>query len=170
VSDDLEQSLLKMANDPDTPAHLRLGALKQSALFRRAEMPAANRNGRPMMADRDDGRPPDPLLERFPELLRDEDGRPQPADPMADLDFDGWVGRMPHPLYARVLYAVPWHPTDGAGRARKDVHKGEEARILLDAEARFLRECRNRGLDVPDPDDEVDMQRWLRQLKRRKRT
>jgi hypothetical protein len=159
VADDLEKSLLAMANDPETPAHLRLGALKQLALFKRQETPA--RGGGPA-PERDDGLPGDPLLADFPDEP-DEHGRPLPPDPMADLHWAAITGRMPHPAYARALVRVPF-----PAPARPEP-KGAHAKLLLDAEAWFLRECRNRGIDVPDPDDELDMQRWQRSQKRRKR-
>ncbi len=146
VAFDLEAELRKMAEDPDLPAHLKLGVLKQLAALTGGGEP--ERGNKPVLAERADGLPPDPLLERFPEVLTDDEGRPNPADPMADLSWAGVVGRMPHALYARVLHTCPWHPTDLRYRSAKDMHRGEEARTLRDAEERSLREARNRGFDT----------------------
>jgi len=90
-----------------------------------------------------DGLPPDPLLHEFPVML-DEQGRASPQDPQADLDWAVIVGRAPHSLYARVLHACPWHPADLAKRGRGT----DEGEVLLAAEARFLRACRDLGMDA----------------------
>jgi hypothetical protein len=45
------------------------------------------------------------------------------------------------------------------------MHSGGEARVLRDAEARFLREARNRGLDTES--DEVAEKRRRKQGNRR---
>jgi hypothetical protein len=137
--------LRKMSTDPETPAHLRLGALKELGRLERSEA----RQPQPA-ADRDDGLPTDPLLADFPDRPDPDSGRVLPADPMADLDWQQVTGRMPHRLYAKVLVRVPEAATK---------------RLLLDAEARFLRECRNLGLDTEA--DEVAERRWRRQQKRR---
>jgi hypothetical protein len=113
VADDVEAELRKMAEDPELPAHSKLGVLKQLVALR-GTAERAN-GGRGVMAARVDGLPPDPLLEQFPPMLY-EHGQMPPADPMADLSWCGIVGRMPHQLYARVMYAVPWHPTDLGGK------------------------------------------------------
>jgi hypothetical protein len=120
VADEVEAELKRMAEDPEMPAHLKLGALKQLVALRGTGAPA--RGGEPVvLPEREDGLPPDPLLERFPEVLADEDGRPNLPDPMADLSWAGIVGRMPHALYARVLHTCPWHPNElaKAGRPRR---------------------------------------------------
>lgn len=98
------------------------------------------------MPRRDDGLPPDPLLEDFPPTLN-ENGRVPPADRKADLSWEGVVGRPPHTLYAKVLHTCPWHPTNLIGRYRslKAMQAGDEAKTLRDVEARFLREARHRG-------------------------
>lgn len=143
-----------MAQDESVPAHLRLGALKQLAVTGRQEKQGANgqvSGSRP----REDGLPDDPLLEQFPDAP-DEHGRPRPPDPMADLDWELVVGRPPHHLYARVLVCVPFAP------GHRDA---EQAKVLLDAEARFLRECRNRGIEGADDVSERRVRR--RQKKRR---
>ena len=73
-----------------------------------------------------DGLPADPLTESYP------DPHPEgPRDPMADLDWASAVGRWPHPLYRKALRGVP--PRAG----RKE---------LLEAEAKFLRACRDAGI------------------------
>jgi hypothetical protein len=142
----IEDDLRAMADDPDTPAHLRLGALRELGRLQRSEPTKVNGHE----PERDDGLPPDPLLADFP-LEADEEPFEAGADPMADLAFAEIVGRMPHPLYATVLFRIPNH-------ADKDT--------LVRAEAMFLRDCRNRGLDTIDPDDDVAMRRWLRKQKR----
>jgi hypothetical protein len=142
----IEDDLRAMADDPDTPAHLRLGALRELGRLQRSEPTKVNGHE----PEREDGLPDDPLLAAFP-LDAEEEPYAAGADPMADLDFEQIVGRMPHPLYAKVLFRIP-------GRVDKDT--------LVRAEAQFLRECRNRGLDTIDPDDDVAMRRWLRKQKR----
>jgi hypothetical protein len=144
VADDVEAELRKMAEDPGLPAHLKLGVLKQLIALRSLAKPAGSGHAPVVMPDREDGLPPDPLLEEFP-ADADEHGRVLPADPMADLDWCQAVGRMPHAMYARVLYVVPT----------------SDKQTLLDAEARFLREARNRGLDTEA--DEVADRRKRRQ-------
>lgn len=134
-----------MAEDPQTPQHLRLGALKQLVALTTAGAPATTTTGTAVvMPKRDDGLPPDPLLEDFPPVV-DENGRVPPADPMADLDWCRVVRRMPHALYAKVLYVVP---TD-------------DKQTLIDAEQRFLREARNRGFDT-EADEVADARRRRR--------
>lgn len=154
-----------MAEDPDTPAHLKLGALKQLVALRTADPDASSSSTGPVVVvpRRADGLPPDPLLDEFPEVLVDEDGRAVPPDPMADLSWAGIVGRPPHALYAKVLHTCPWHPTDAARgyRSAKEMHRGDEAQTLRDAEARFLRACRDRGLDT-EADEVADVRRRRR--------
>ena len=148
--DPIEAELRKMAEDPNTPQHLKLGALKQLVALMGFGEPAKADGPVVVVPKRADGLPPDPLLEEFPGMLVDDGGRAVHADPMADLSWAGIVGRAPHSLYARVLHACPWHPTDlGRGYASpRDMGRGDEAGVLLDAEARFLRACRDRGLDT----------------------
>ena len=91
-------------------------------------------NGSPSPTRADDGLPVDPLITAFSvETVDRATGAPLPPDPMADLDWRQVTGRMPHRLYAKALFVCP----EGADRA-----------ALLAAEAAFLRECRNRGMDV----------------------
>ena len=157
---DLEAELRAMAADPGVPVHLKLGALKQLVALRGTAEPAASAVGR--VPARTDGLPADPLLADYPPPL-DEHGQMPPADPMADLSWGGVVGRAPHALYARVLHACPWHPTD---LHRKPDRRSEEARILLDAEARFLREARNLGFDT-EADEVAEVRRRRRREQRR---
>ncbi len=130
---DVEEELRKMAEDPNTPQHLRLGAVKQLVALMGVAGDSGAKGAGPVvvMPQRADGLPPDPLLDAFPVTL-DEHGHALPADPMADLDCARVVKRMPHALYAKVLQVVP---TD-------------DKQILIDAEQRFLREARNRGFDT----------------------
>jgi hypothetical protein len=152
VSDfDLEAELRAMAADPDLPAHLKLGVLKQLAALRGTAEPVNGSGGPVVMPEREDGLPADPLLEEFPPRL-DEHGHVPPADPMADLDWCAAVGRMPHALYAKVLYVCP---------------PSADKRTLVDAEARFLREARNAGFDTEA--DEVAEKRRRRQRNGRAR-
>jgi hypothetical protein len=151
VPDDLEAELRRMADDPDTPAHLKLGALRELGRLVRKKPPEKARRSSAS------GLPPDPLLEAHPSE-GDEDGRELPPDPMADLDFAAWVGREPHELYRRVLVAVPFSPP---GRPEP---RSPQARELLDAEARFLRECRDRGIEGAEPVNEIAARR--RRLRR----
>ena len=134
-----------MAEDPALPAHLKLGVLKQLVALRGTAEPARKPG---VMPDREDGLPPDPLLSEFPPAVG-EDCRALPDDPMADLDWCHVVGRMPHALYARVLHIVPTR----------------DKQVLLDAEARFLRDARNLGLDTEA--DEVAEKRRRKQRNRR---
>jgi hypothetical protein len=97
-----------MAEDPDLPAHLKLGVLKQLVALRGTAEPVRKPG---VMPDREDGLPLAPLLEEFPPAVG-EDGRVLPADPQADLDWSGVVGRFRHSLYAGVLHVCPWHPSD----------------------------------------------------------
>lgn len=146
-----------MAEDPNTPQHLKLGALKQLVALMGVTDSAAKKDGPGVvMPKRSDGLPPDPLLDEFPVQL-DEQGRAVHADPYADLDWAGVVGRPPHALYAKVLHACPWHPTDLGKRGRGS----DEAQVLIDAEARFLREARNRGFDTA-ADEVADVRRRRR--------
>jgi hypothetical protein len=124
--DDIEAGLRKIAMDDDVPANLRLGALKELGRLRGDAPPA------PQPRASSSGLPSDPLLEEFPDVLGD-DGHALPFDPMGDLDFAQVAGRAPHVLYAKALVRVP----SGASKEQ-----------LLDAEARFLRECRDRGIDT----------------------
>lgn len=137
-----------MAADPDLPAHLRLGVLKQLAALMDTPVPA--RGSAPgVMPDREDGLPPDPLLEQFPPMLDEHGGVPH-ADCMSDLDFCQVVGRMPQALYAKVLWVVP---------------PSADKRTLVDAEARFLREARNRGFDT-EADEVAEVRRRRRRERR----
>lgn len=102
-----------------------------------------------VMPNREDGLPPDPLLEQFPPTLDEHDRAPY-ADPMADLDFCQVVGRMPHALYAKVLWVVP---------------PSADKRTLVDAETRFLREARNRGFDT-EADEVAEVRRRRRRERR----
>lgn len=141
----VEEELRKMAEDPSTPQHLKLGALKQLvALMGVGDTGAKKEGPGTVMPQRADGLPPDPLLDEFP-LTLGEDGRALHPDPMADLDWARVVRRMPHALYAKVLQVVP---TD-------------DKQILVDAEARFLREARNRGFDT-EADEVADVRRRRR--------
>lgn len=154
-----------MAEDPDTPTHLKLGALKQLVALATAGAPASTATA-VVMPRRDDGLPLDPLLEEFPPTV-DDGGHIVAADPMADLDWEGVVGRPPHALYARVLFACPFHPSDLRERYRstKAMHAGDEAGTLRAAEARFLREARNRGFDT-EADEVADARRRRRRSPR----
>jgi hypothetical protein len=150
-----------MAEDSNTPQHLKLGALKQLVALMGVGDSAAKKDGPVVvMPKRADGLPPDPLLDEFPEVLTDDDGRAVPADPYADLDWAGVVGRAPHALYARVLHTCPWHPTDLGKRGRSS----NEAKTLIDAEQRFLRACRDRGLDT-EADEVADVRRRRRRAR-----
>lgn len=133
-----------MAEDPDTPQHLKLGALKQLVALRGTAEPSATSGPAVLLPARADGLPPDPLLDEFPPTL-DGSGRVLPADPMADLDWCRVVRRMPHALYAKALYVVP---TD-------------DRATLVAAEQRFLREARNRGFDT-EADEVADVRRRRR--------
>lgn len=164
---DLEGELRAMAQDPKTPQHLKLGALKQLVALAAAGDGAAKKDGPAVVvARRADGLPPDPLLDEFPEVLSDDGGGAVQADPFADLDWAGVVGRAPHALYAKVLHTCPWHPT-GLQRgysSRQAMTKGDEAVKLRDAEARFLRACRDLGLDT-EADEVADVRRRRRRAR-----
>jgi hypothetical protein len=154
VAFEVEAELQKLLEDKDLLPHLRLGVLKQLIELRGRAEPVSS-NGHVVMPERDDGLPCDPLLEQFPDEP-DEHGHPRPNDPMADLHWEFIVGRPPHHLYARVLVRVPFD----LSKRRDD----EAVKVLLDAEARFVRECRNRGIEGAD---DVSERRVRRQRKRR---
>lgn len=128
VDEDVEKHLLRMAEDENVPDHLRLGALKQLAMFLRSR-PA------PPPPAQDGGRPE---LLRGLGLDEPEEARELPADPMRDLDFGYVVGRTPHPLFYAWTRVIP-----------RDLSRRE----LLAAEQTFLRRARAAGVTTgPDGD------------------
>jgi hypothetical protein len=76
-------ALRQMADDPKTPSHLRLGALKELARLRERETPVRF-EGDPLGAMRE-------VVEKFcPET---DYTKGMPADPQRGLDFEAFVGR-----------------------------------------------------------------------------
>jgi hypothetical protein len=134
---DLElQTLREMVADPNTPAHLRLGALNSLQKLKEAAAPPPVREPLGVMQG---------IVDQYCPQTADE--RELPPDPLRTLDFQAFVGRAPDPV---AFSWLPYCPTEPQKAERAVVAAARRLGVgmgpyELDADDELSRRRKKRG-------------------------